>query len=219
MGWFEEQIKDRIHADEEMVEKAFLDMGEVLMGKNHGAAAVLSRRQRMESALEEIDHYYKVQNRELELIKRKVTLEGHWWKDGSGAMLGELKSGEAVALIPRAGSGYTYWDVVKRKKVRVTKKNAGEIKKEAVCYCKTFPREELNRKKVMEFLAQGMGKEDGPAILTAAGLCTVLGMLSPWMNQMIFQEVIPAGQVNMVFSTGFLLLCCAVSRFFFKAIR
>ena len=73
----------------------------------------------MESALEEIDHYYKVQNRELELIKRKVTLEGHWWKDGSGAMLGELKSGEAVALIPRAGSGYTYWDVVKRKKVRV----------------------------------------------------------------------------------------------------
>ena len=157
MGWFEE---DRIHADEEMVEKAFLDMGEVLMGKNHGAAAVLSRRQRMESALEEIDHYYKVQKRELELIKRKVTLEGHWWKDGSGAMLGELKSGEAVALIPRAGSGYTYWDVVKRKKVRVTKKNAGEIKKEAVCYCKTFPREELNRKKVMEFLAQGMGKED-----------------------------------------------------------
>lgn len=219
MGWFEEQIRDRIHADEEMVEKAFLDMGEVLMGKKHGAAAVLSRRQRMESALEEIDHYYKVQNRELELIKRKVTLEGRWWKDGSGAMLGELKSGEAVALIPRAGSGYTYWDAAKRKKIRVTKKNAGEIKKEAVCYCKTFPREELNRKKVMEFLVQGIGKEDGPAILTAAGLCTVLGMLIPWMNQMIFQEVIPAGQVNMVFSTGFLLLCCAVSRFFFQAVR
>ena len=29
---------------------------------------------------------------------------------------------------------------------------------------------------------------------TAAGLGTVLGMLIPWMNQMIFQEVIPAGQ-------------------------
>ena len=61
-----------------------------------------------------------------------------------------------------------------------------------------------------------MGKEDGPAILTAAGLCTVLGMLIPWMNQMIFQEVIPAGQVNMVFSTGFLLLCCAVSPVLFS---
>ena len=36
MGWFEEQIKDRIHADEEMVEKAFLDMGEVLMEKTMG---------------------------------------------------------------------------------------------------------------------------------------------------------------------------------------
>lgn len=219
MGWFEEQVRERIHADEEMVEKAFLDMGEVLMGKNYGASAVSSRRQRIESALGEIDRYYGVQNRELELIKRRVTLEGRWWKEGAGAMLGELKSGEAIALIPRAGRGYTYWDYARRKKIRVTKKNVGEINKEAVCYCRTFPREELNRKKVMEFLVQGIGKEAVPAVLIAVGLSTALGMVIPRMNQMIFQEVIPAGQIDMVFSTGFFLLCCACSRFFFQVFR
>ena len=42
------------------------------------------------------------------VMRRRVELVGEWWKETSGPLLGATKSGDVVAILPNALSGYSF---------------------------------------------------------------------------------------------------------------
>lgn len=140
MGWFDEQIRERIQHDDDSFSDAFAEMAGVVMGERISRALNDDRIQ-ARNAIEQILNYYRVKpvelpdnikdiNDQLEylmrpsgIMRRTVNLERTWYKDAVGAMLGSRKDdGTPVALIPHGLGGYRFFDGKTGKWVRVNKK-------------------------------------------------------------------------------------------------
>ncbi len=139
-AWFEEQLRARIHADEEAFSNAFSDITEAVSGERINEELKENEIANAANAIEEIARFYdipedflrKIEVREddtlsdrLEnifgphgVMRRYVELKGDWYKDASGVYLGTAKDGRYVALMP-SGRGYYYKDHSTGKRVRI----------------------------------------------------------------------------------------------------
>ena len=119
MGWFDEQIRQRIRHDDDNFADAFAAMAGVVMGERISRALNDDRIQ-AKNAIEEILKYYHVKPLELPddikdihdqleylmrtsgMMRRTVNLEGEWYKDAICAMLGSRKDdGPPFSLLPQ----------------------------------------------------------------------------------------------------------------------
>ena len=126
MGWFDEQIRERIEHDNEIFSKSMADMAGVVMGEKV-YKTLNNERILAKNAIDEILKFYNIKSKELPdsiknlndqleylmrpsgIMRRMVNLEGTWYKDSIGAMIGFRKDdGTAVALIPNKTSGYSF---------------------------------------------------------------------------------------------------------------
>ena len=131
MGWFAEQIKERIRKDEVEFSDAMEEISSIITGTRLNTDTV-HREEEQESyitdALHQILRYYRLKPVELPhdaksledqlesfcrpygIMHRTVKLEKGWYRDTIGAMLGFRKDGSAVALIPGKLFGYLCCD-------------------------------------------------------------------------------------------------------------
>ena len=105
MGWFDEQIRQRMESDQEVLEDSFLQIVDSVIG-NHTASRLASEQMVAKEALDDVLKYYHYKPvevpdnirdvneqmdyvlRPLGLMTRDVTLEEGWYKDAFGPMLG-----------------------------------------------------------------------------------------------------------------------------------
>lgn len=121
MGWFDEQIRERMKSDQELMEDSLLQIAGAVMGRR--AASRLADNQMVaKEALDDVLKYYHYKSvdvpetirdvneqldyvlRPLGLMTRDVELEEGWYKDAFGPMLG-LYLGEDQNSDPEHGSG------------------------------------------------------------------------------------------------------------------
>ena len=178
MGWFDEQIKQRMRNDDNAFSGAFAEMSGVIMGKGALDGDFYDDTKLAKDAIEEILKYYHIPMQELPvnvkeindvlefllrpsgIMRRTVVLDGNWYKDGIGALLCTTEDGTITALIPKSTSGYTYYDRTLMKRVTVTKKNAAKFSGEAICFYKPFPLKELNAKELIKYMLDTLSAGD-----------------------------------------------------------
>ena len=124
MGWFNEQIKQRMESDQNILEDSFFRMASVVMDK-WSAEHLEDGRLIAKEAIDEVLKYYHEKpveipenipdvSKQLEyalrpsgLMVRDVELTEDWQRDAYGPMLGYLKvTGTTVALLPGKCFGY-----------------------------------------------------------------------------------------------------------------
>ena len=188
MGWFDEQIRQRIENDDEVFSEAFAKMADVVMGE-HLSKMLLDERIKTQNAIEEILKYYYIKPKELPdnitttmqqlefmlrpcgIMWRTVELEGKWYQDAIGPMLGTRKEdGSAVALIPRGLGGYEYFDYKSGKKIRVTKTMVQSLDVQALCFYKAFPMKAMGLKDLVRYVLETIRIPDVVFILLAVYL-------------------------------------------------
>lgn len=215
MGWFDDQIRERLKNDNEQFEEAFANMSSVVMGKSILNAFTADDR-RASDAISEILAYYAIRmeetdvtfpdlNEKLEyhmrphgVMRRSVKLTKGWYRDGIGALLGETTAGEIVALIPGKVSGYTYFDFQSGKRVKVTKKNAQAFAEEAICFYKPFPLRKLKISDLLIYTFRTLSVADLVVVVLSTLAMTLVGMLLPYLNYLIFNQVIPSGELGLI---------------------
>ena len=215
MSWFSEQIKERLENDNEKFAESFANMSSAVMGKSILNSFAADDR-RASDAISEILAFYYIKmeettesfpdlNEKLEyymrphgIMRRSVKLDEGWYKDCIGALLGETKEGNIVALIPGKISGYTYFDFETGKRVKVTKKNALKLSDEAICFYKPFPLKELKISDLLIYTLQTLSVSDFVMILLSMLVATLMGMFLPYINKLIFSVVVPSGQVRLI---------------------
>lgn len=156
MGWFDEQIKQKIMYDDELFESAFACMADVVSGESDFSRATDASKNY--SAIERILHYYHAPMNDLPedvtdldemleywlrpagIMRRVVTLDKNWYKQAIGPMLVIGENDQLIALIPRMTMGYTYTDTETGKQVRVGAKQARSLGTKALCFYRALPR-------------------------------------------------------------------------------
>jgi len=230
MGWFDEQIRQRIENDDEVFSEAFAKMADVVMGE-HLSKMLLDERIKTQNAIEEILKYYYIKPGELPdgitttmqqleftmrpcgIMWRTVDLEGEWYQDAIGPMLGTRKEdGSAVALIPRGLKGYEYFDYTSGKKVRVTKTTLQELDVQALCFYKSFPMKAMGLKELVRYVLETVRIPDVVFILLATLLVTLIGLIPPYLNRFIYSHVIATTSISLLLSVFLFYMSSLVAK-------
>ena len=221
MGWFDEQIRQRIQYDDDAFSDAFAGMAAAVMGKKLGQA-LLDERIQTRNAIDEILKYYHIKPAELPddisdlndqleyllrpagVMRRSVTLEGKWYRNAVGAMLAVRRDGGVVALLPAGMSGYVYYENGRR--VRVNAKTAALLEDEALCFYKPFPQREMGLKDLGAYILQCMDAPEYLLVGLVVLATTLVGMLVPFLNRLIYGSVIPGNSLQLLLSVFAFLL-------------
>lgn len=148
---------------------------------------------------------------------RRVRLTGAWWKEAAGPFLGSLADGTAVALLPAAG-GYCYTDGA-GKRVRITKKNAGSIEKEACSFYRGYPLRPLKLMDFLKFRLESISVWDVVWVLIASLGVSLLGLVLPMINKLIFDNIIPGNLREDILPVAALLVGATVGSLLFGISR
>jgi hypothetical protein len=229
MGLYDEQIKQRIQSDEENFSNSFINMSSVVMGRGVLADMDFDARELAKDAINEILRYYRVKSQELPqdlvdinaqleyllhpsgIMRRSVKLENKWYKDGIGALLGRTIDGDIIAIIPKGLSGYSYFDRKSGKNIKINEEVAKNISEEAICFYKPLPLKELSIKDLLIYIVGILSVSDFVMVALATLAVTLIGLLAPYTNKIIFGNVINSGSYGVLIPATTLLVGVAIS--------
>ncbi|MEE0872986.1 MAG: ATP-binding cassette domain-containing protein, partial [Ruminococcus sp.] len=229
MGWFDDQIKERVRKDNQLFSDSFIEMSGVVMKKRALYDSLNNSGKQAYTAMEDILHYYHITPQELPVnitdvsdrleylfrptgvMQRDITLKGKWYKDAIGPMLTTTTDDRVVALIPSGMSGYRFFDADKGKYVKVTAKNYEKINREAICFYKPFPLRKLTTMDLLRYFGETLSAADYIFIVAVSLAASLIGMLLPYANSIVFGRVLETGQINVFAAAMVLLLGATVS--------
>lgn len=229
MGWFNDQIKERINTDKENFENAFIDISSVVLGKFSITKAINNNREKTQTAIDEILKYYKIDpvkvpdtiedmNERIEFVlrptgimRRRVNLDKKWWKQAIGPMIGQTKNGDTVALIPNKFSGYSFFDYSSGQKVKVDAKTSMLLQEEAFCFYKPFPLKKIKLRDLAMYLINSLEKTDIAFIIVFSLIGQLLGLISPYVNRLLFSKVVPSSNQSLLLPFAALLIGSSIS--------
>ena len=237
MGWFDEQIKDRIRADNEAFEDSFVRAAGIVMGSRL-SAAMNDQRQAASDAIGEILKAYHIKPREVPdsikdmnetleylmrphgIMRRNVQLEKGWYKDASGPMLGTLKEdGSVVALVPDGMSGYMLINPKTGSRTVAGRKNEDLIDKEAIAFYKPFPSGKIGIAGLMRFIAGNITSTDVALIVIATLAVTLIGFLTPKINEILFSDIVVSGSMRALKAAAVFLVCVSLSSLMLTTVK
>lgn len=239
MGWFDEQIRERIQSDDDSFSNAFASMSSLVMGKR--ITRILNEDSvNAKSAIDYVLKYYHVKsldlpdgikdiNDQLEylmrpagIMRRTVLLQDEWYKDAVGAMLGSRKDdGTPIAIIPTGLTGYKFYDSSAGRWVRVNKKTASLIDEEAISFYKPLPLKKLGIKDLLVYIVQCMSISDFVLVGLVTLATSLLGLLTPKIQKIIYGPVIEAGSdgLQLLFAVFGFLICVSLSQLFIGIVK
>ena len=237
MSLIREQIDLRDELDRKAVSDAFFDMAGTVMG-NRLRDSMQQDRQKTEEAIGDILKYYQVKPQPLKnptedldelleaqlrphgIMRRSVKLEKGWHKDASGALLGtRTDDGSIVALLPLGIRYYYFIDHRKNQRIPVNAMTEHLIATDALQFYKPFPFGEMGLGSLLKYILQQVSLPDVVSLLLAAVAVILLGMLMPWLNNMLFSDVLETGSYRMLLGIGIFMVCASLSTIVFKVVK
>ena len=237
MGWFDEQIRQRKLRDDEVFAESFADIAGAVAGRRF-ADALKGGSAAASDAIVEVLRFYHIKMRELPeeitdineqleylmrpygIMRRAVKLEKGWYKDAMGAMLGISKEdGSIVALIPSGLSGYSFYDRKRGKYVKVSRSSEALFDEEAISFYKPFPLESMGIPDLMRYMAECLRAADFVLIGLATLAVTLVGLLGPRLNNIIFSDIVESGSPKLAGAMLVFLVCVAISTALLNSVK
>lgn len=216
MSLIDEQIRERMKNDDNLFADSYIEMANSISRKKI-AYSFQSDKEITKRARAEILSYY--QAKESEMMQRTVKLTGKWYRDAYGAMLAKKKDGSTIALIPGPCGGYRYNDYGTGEKIRVTGKNAAEIKEEAVCFYPPFPLKKMEASDLIKYMFRLLNTVDYLRIFLLAAAVTLTGLFVPFLTRYLYGVVIDTANEKLLAAVMTVMLCILLSGSLFTLIR
>ena len=150
---------------------------------------------------------------------RKVVLDGTWYRTSWGAMLGQLDSGDMVALIPHGVGGYRYEDPSSGKMVRISAARAAGIKPDAWLFYKPFPAGSMDTGDLISYMIGSIDKGDVSVLIMSAVAATLTGLMPAVVYQVAYGVVAPSRETRWMAPLLALFLGVSLSGLLFNACR
>ncbi len=237
MGLYDDQIRERIRMDDEEFQNSMFSMAGIVMGEKI-SRALENDRIKTKNAIEEILKFFHARpvpmpdditdiNEQLEyqlrpagIMYRTVNLEDGWYKDSIGPMLGVTREdGTPIALVPEKLFGYSYYDYEQGKRVKVGSKTSEYLSDEAIVFYKSLPLKKIGIKDLTSYAVQSFTYTDIAMVAITALIVSLIGMLLPWANNLIYGKVLSGGSYNLLIGVFAFLFSVTVSQLIFRAVN
>ena len=146
------------------------------------------------------------------IMMRDIQLQGEWWRECIGPLLGYTKDGRLVALTPtKSGLGYQYRE--KNGAIRKVghREMAEDLKSRAITFTKALPLKPLCVKDLLHFTWSVISGPNALLLVICALVVVLLGMFTPMANKLIFDTVIPTGDATGLLPITGLLIGATIS--------
>ena len=235
MGWFENQIRDRREADQQLLEESFIRIAGVVMGEKD-ADRISDARIITKNAIDEILKYYHYQSSELPenvtegdeqldyclrphgMMRRNVELKKGWYKDAYGPILAFRKDdGSPVALLPGTIHGYYFKDA-SGKTVRLNKETEQMFDKDAICFYRPLPLKSLGIPDLLLYMKHCVSTSDIFMIVFASISVSGVGLLIPRLTRALTGPVLASGSGSALIGLAICLVCVSLSMQLFSSV-
>lgn len=152
------------------------------------------------------------------LFFHRITLEGKWWSDACGPILATDSNGDCVALFPTA-VGYKRFHPEDGKYVKVNAKTVADLQPKALNFFAGMSKSKMTTKEFLKYSIKTVPGKDFAVVLICCVLATLLSLLVPVANKIIFSEVVPSGIIGSILPICMLLLGSGVSAVLFTLVR
>ena len=229
MGWFDNQIKSRREADQQLLDDSFVKIAGVVMGQR-SAEKFSDERIVTKNAIDEILKYFHYKPTELPasvtsaddqldyclrphgVMRRNIRLTEGWYKDAYGPILGFTKEdGIPVALLPNGLAGYRYMDPKTGKYVKLNRKTEKLIDAEAICFYRPLPQKKLSIPDLLLYMKRCLSLSDIVMVIAAAVSVSLIGLLIPRLTAMLTGPVLKSGRHDALIGIAICMLCVAFS--------
>lgn len=218
---YEDKLNEKIRFDQQATDEMFRMLGNMVKkseGRESGdrsMSALLSVMAALGIKEPDLRHDDKASDFQKILLKngilcRAVVLDGEWWKRATGPFLARDKEGCFVALLP-SFLGYYRIEHQSGKKIYIKKSVIQDLEPEVITFCRELPRRKLTMKDIRRYAVRSTRVRN---LLYLVGLCTIvvlLGMLVPYANKVIFNDVVPSGEASGIIPICSLLLGVGLS--------
>lgn len=149
---------------------------------------------------------------------REVVLEENWYRTDAGLLLVHFgKDEEPAACVPRGTHGYNLYRAGE-KKVRLTRHLAEQCQPKAVMLYRPFPQKTVTPRDLAKFCLQSIRPSDLMLLLAMTVVSSLIGLLLPTLNQVLYDSLIPTGHENAILQLGCLICSFMVGNILFSIV-
>ena len=230
MGWFDNQIKARREADQQLLDDSFLKVAGVIMGARN-AEKISDERIITKNAIDTILKYYHYKTSDIPaslknadeqldyclrphgVMRRSIRLTPGWYKDAYGPVLGFMKEdGTPVPIIPGMVSGYSFKDPKTGKTVKLSRKTEGLIDTDAICFYRPLPQKKLTIADLLLYIKRCVSLSDAVMVIAAASAVSLVGLLLPRLTATLTGPVLRSGRSDALIGIAICILCVSFSK-------
>ncbi|MCM1284515.1 MAG: ABC transporter transmembrane domain-containing protein, partial [Roseburia sp.] len=230
MGWFDEQIRERIQRDEDLMADARAQMENLFQGKRRQVAHFHTESKLAYEAVGEISDFYHIKAKAVPdnvnepdeilefllrptgIMRREVRLTGKWYRDAAGALLGYGADGRMCALLPDNKWGYRFRDPKTGKRVRITKKNADFVAEKAICFYQPLPLKSVGIRELLRYCFGVLQPRDYGMMTLMALLVAAVGTIIPLASKIIYGDVLTYGSMKLLAASVLMMACAKLSQ-------
>ena len=230
---FKEQIEKRREQEQKTLRESFENLADALgvgkkfvpraQGDDDAYRTVLNEMGVPDAELNplegDLQEQFEAILRRNNIMYRQITLDKHWWKDSTGIILTHLKSGELIALQPGVWSGYYFKHPASGKKIWLNAEVHKQLSSQAYFFYPALPSRPLGYKDLLQLASRSLAVSDWIYILVACLIVSLFGMLTPYMNKQIFNNLIPSGSQEDILPIAGLLIGASVGSVLFSVTR
>ena len=211
MGWFEEQIRQKIEVQSKDLDDALMEMAEIVVSDRE-MIQYNDERIVVKNAVQELLRFYHMKEVQIPesvtgteqildyvcstagLMKREVRLEEGWYRHLTGAMLGVLKDSQTmVAILPGRTGKYYYFNAQTGRKVKLNRKTEQKISRDAYCFYASFSEHSVQKKDIKRFVRQNIFLPDLVRTCISIIAAMLLGLLLSPLTSILYSTVLPGG--------------------------
>ena len=230
MGWFDNQIKSRREADQQLLDDSFLKVAGVIMGTRN-AEKISDERIITKNAIDTILKYYHYKTSDVPgslknadeqldfclrphgIMRRNIRLTPGWYKDAYGPVLGFMKEdGTPVPILPGMVSGYGFKDPKTGKNVKLSRKTEGLIDSDAICFYRPLPQKKLTIADLLLYIRRCVSLSDVIMVIAAASAVSLVGLLLPRLTATLTGPVLRSGRADALIGIAICILCVTFSK-------
>lgn len=126
-------------------------------------------------------------------------------------MLGKLKTGEAVALLPDKLGMYGFYNPNTQKKVRLNRKTQELLEEDSYCFYKPFPLKKIGVRDLLQYIIGTVSPPTIVCVILITLCATLVGMITPRITKLLFSDVLESGSARLLLSIAVLYVCTSLS--------
>lgn len=152
------------------------------------------------------------------LICRDVVLDVDWFKHDCGVLIVTLK-GRLGVCYPTGSGKYRLYDSADGSDKPLSAAALGQLEPNAWSVRRTLPRHKLTKKDIVRFVKISIRTGDVVRLIILGLLCTLIGVLQPKLNQLIYDEYIPMGNETVLLQVCLVIAATMLGNVFISIVK